>query len=303
MTSLFKPSAETGKKLANKIFAWGPSGAGKTHFALEAERPALLDLENRARTFASRTDSFQFMHAEIDTLEDLGRAFKEIRTGSIPCESIVVDSASAIYYKLVAEHTTRSERGAYVTDWVTVNRRFLDCLNFVFAIAGKTVIFTAHAATKLVRKGRDFEAAGLKFVGDEKFRFGFDYIFRIEPHGDPAKVPATFHVEKSSSPKLPLGAAIKGLTYAKFVEMTSSAVATPSQPQLSRPALLDDGKPITPEQLARIDVLTRELQRGQMEIADDVKRITRRTPVRESMTAAEASRLIAVYEQRLKGAA
>src|SRR6202044_642164 len=136
---------------------------------------------------------------EIGSLEDLANAFKEIKAGTLRCESVVVDSGSAVYTSLVEEHTSRTNTGAYVTDWVTVNRRFLKCLNFVFGITGRNVIFTAHAATKLIREGRDFRTAGLKFVGDERFRFGFDYILRIEPKGDPTKTPSLFHIEKTSS--------------------------------------------------------------------------------------------------------
>lgn len=202
----------------NKIFFWGPQGAGKTHTAMTWPEPIFVDREGgRALHFRDR---FQFKHFAPTTLEQLAEAFKELRSGAVPGKTVVTDSGSAIYQDLVQQHTTRTDSGAYVTDWVTVNRRFLACLNFAFGIVDKNVIFTGHAATKLVRTGRDFKAEGLKFIGDDRFRYAFDYIFRIEPKGDPRVTPALFHVEKSASPALKIGDVIQGLDYAKFVKIT-----------------------------------------------------------------------------------
>lgn len=216
--SIFKPSTETGLYVPDKILFWGPPGAGKTHVALTWPEPALIDIEIRGRHFADR---FGFQHAEIATLAQLATAFKELADAALTCKTIVTDSASAIYYKLVSEHTKLSDKGKHVTDWVTVNRRFLACMNFVFSIAGRSVIFTAHGATKLKRQGEGFVPDGLKFVGDDRFRFAFDYIFRIESKGDPRVSPAVFHVEKSASPSLKIGTAITGLDFDKFRELTA----------------------------------------------------------------------------------
>lgn len=220
--SRFKPSTETAKDLVMKVLLWGPAGAGKTHFMLGAPDVALLDLEARARNFAQRQGEFSFLHAELPNLDDFRDAVKEIRDGKLACKTVAMDSGSALYLKYVVEHTKRSERGAYVTDWVTVNRRFAGALDFVFSMIGKNVIVSMHASDKLVRRGRDeFEKQGQHFVGDERFRFGFDYIFRIEPHGDPSRNAAQFHVEKTSSPALRRGEAVTGLTWTSLVELVT----------------------------------------------------------------------------------
>jgi hypothetical protein len=293
--SLFKPSAETGKQLVSKILFWGPQGAGKTHTALSWPSPALVDVETRGRNFAARQQEFSFEHAEIGSLEQLAAVFKELRDGSMASETVVVDSASAIYYRFVEEHTKRTSSGSFVTDWVTVNRRFLACMNFAFSVAGKNVIFTAHAATKLERNGNDFRATGLKFVGDDRFRFAFDYIFRIEPKGDPAKVPAVFHVEKTASPHLKLGAAIQGLDYPKFCEITRGAALQP-------PAAGEADSTLTGAQYDAIEALAHELKLGQMQLADVLKRCGTHTPIYGKLTSAEAVRVIRALEQRVKGA-
>lgn len=243
MSSLFKKSETIGAQhLHDKVLFWGPQHTGKTHVSLTWPAPVLVDVETRGAHFAER---FKFLHAEVTTTELVGQAFREIQKGGLPCDTIVVDSATAIYYKLIEEHTTRSEKDgkvSYTTDWVTVNRRMLNCMNFVFGLAGKNVIFTAHAGDKLVRQGRDFTKAGTQFVGDQKFRYAFDYVFRMEPTGnDPRTSPAMFIVEKSASPNLKIGDRIKGLDYAKFIELTRGKKQPSSQaaPPLKGEALAD----------------------------------------------------------------
>lgn len=301
--SLFKPSSESAKSPHVKILLWGPEGSGKTHFALSAPKPALIDVENRAVNFAQRRE-FTFAHAEIASLDELGHAFKEIKTGAIDCESVVIDSGSAIYTALVEEHTARTQQGAYVTDWVTVNRRFLKCLNFVFAMTGKNVLFTAHAATKLIREGRDFRTAGLKFVGDNRFRYGFDYIFRIEPKGDPTKTPALFHVEKTSSPNMKLGEAISGLTWLKFRELTNARDSLAGGEPPAAPTAAPSAASPHGSRLGRIEDLAAQLQLTELELGTFVRGITRhKTASVKDMRPDECDRLIAILEQRLKGAA
>jgi AAA domain len=296
--SLFKASSETAKDPVSKILLWGPPGAGKTHFALSAPKPALIDVETRGRSFAVRQTEFNFVHAEAPMLADFAEAVREVRSGKIDCESVVVDSGSAIYLKLVEEHTKPTGDGAYVTDWVTVNRRFLSCLNFVFSIAGRNVLFTMHAATKLVREGRSFRAAGLHFIGDERFRFGFDYIFRLDPQGkDPAKT--LFHVEKTSSPALTVGDAVPGLTWNQFRDVTGPKKPVP--PQRSSMAA---AAPASPDTLRVIDRLAVELGYGDLEIGALVRGITsHRTASVRDLSKDEQLRLQRMLQDRMKGAA
>lgn len=219
MSSLFKNSESIKPAdLHDKILFWGPQHTGKTHTLLSWPLPLLIDVETRAAHFADR---FKFLIAECGTIENIAAALKEIQKGNLPCETVGVDSATAIYYKFVEMYTTLNSSSKPITDWVAVNRRMLAFINFVFSIAGKNVIFTAHAGEKLVRQGQDFQRAGLQFVGDQKFRFAFDYVFRMEPTGkDPRTSPVTFHVEKSASPNLKVGDQLRGLDYPKFIQIT-----------------------------------------------------------------------------------
>jgi AAA domain len=327
-SSLFRPSAETAKAVVSKILLYGPSGAGKTHFMMTAPHLALLDVETRARNFAVRKE-FSFLHAECPDIADFALAVKEVRKGALECDTIGVDSGSAIYLKLVEEHTRKTDSGAYVTDWVTVNRRFLAALNFVFSVVGKNVIFTMHSATKLLRQGQDFRNAGEHLVGDERIRFGFDYAFKLEPHGDPARTPTDFIVEKSSSPNLHVGQKIPGLTWEKFRELTatrtlagtqrptspsSTAAAAPAEnsapvepPAPAAPAAPVDpargvavavAEPITKDQHVAIVEAAARCGMANSELADLVANVTHRTPMLGSCSEAEAAIVLRALEKK-----
>jgi hypothetical protein len=292
--TLFQSSSQTGAAPRYKVLLWGSQGAGKTHFIMGAPKLALLDIENRARNFALR--GFDFLHAELPTLADVARAMKEI--GSIDCESIGVDSGSAFYLKLVEEHTTATSGGAYVTDWVTVNRRFLSFLNLIFSIAGRNVLVAMHASDKLKRQGRDFQAAGQDFVGDTKrFRYAFDYVFRLESKGnDPSKT--LFHIEKTSSPALRIGDALPGLTFCALRELTAGASTAESVAPPSSSAAPSPDEPIAQHQHQLVVDLASDLKINNSELATLVKAVTRRTPIIGELSSSEAVRLIAVLQKR-----
>lgn len=315
--SLFKPSdAIRPADLHDKILFWGPQHTGKTHVSLTWPGVVLVDVETRGAHFSDR---FQFLHAELSTIEQVGQAFREIQKGALPCESIVVDSATAIYYKLIEEHTTRSEkdgRVSFTTDWVTVNRRMLNCMNFVFGLAGKNVIFTAHAGDKLVRQGRDFTKAGTQFVGDQKFRYAFDYVFRMEPTGsDPRTSPAAFIVEKSASPNLKIGERIKGLDYAKFISLTrGTAQQKPADPPLKGEPLADaqatgrapipsDAQPILERQVHAIENSCKQFNIGDAQLKTIVREVTKRTSDYQHTTSDEAAEIIRAIGYAKAGAA
>ncbi|GAC1388038.1 MAG: hypothetical protein NVSMB31_01370 [Vulcanimicrobiaceae bacterium] len=247
----------------DKILIYSASGYGKTHALMSWPKMALIDVETRGHHFADR---FDFVHAYAETINDVTAALKEIRSGRIPCETVGFDSASAMYMKLIEAHSKLSDTGSLTTDWPVVNRRMLDLLNFIFSMSQKNVIVTAHLGEKLNRVGKDFQKAGAHFIASETLRFGFDYIYRLEPQGDakmfdPRTTPALVIVEKSASPILKVGARFEGLSYAKHLAMTRGAekAAPPSVP-VSAPAQNEEAAPVVAptEQPALLDDLPPE---------------------------------------------
>jgi hypothetical protein len=75
------------------------------------------------------------------------------------------------------------------------------------------------------------------------------------------------------------------------------------QPTLQAARPVDDGSPIRQDQSDRIEVLQGQLRLGGRELGDIVKAVTRTVPLFQRATAMQADRIIAILEQRLKGAA
>lgn len=254
--SLFHPSSESAKHVHDKILLWGPPGSGKTHCALTWPEPALIDVETRGAHFADRVS---FAHAEPQSIEEIQEVLKELRSGALPCQTFVFDSYSAVYEKLTVAHTKQTPKGDYVTDYVTVNKRIATFREFAFSVARRNVIFIAHQTEKYDRQGNVFTKRGIDFVGDDKFRFAFDFIFRLQPNGkDPSKTPATFHIEKSASPHLAVGQEIRGLDYAKFLALTrkkelrGEALAD-AQTRESHVDHSRDDEPVGPDEVAAVE--------------------------------------------------
>lgn len=290
--SLFKSSEETGKNVCDKTLIWGPTHTSKTHASLTWPRPAVVDVENRARHFADR---FKFEHAEPRTLKDILDIIAELKAGTLACDSFILDSYSAIYEKLVAMHTSTTTNAdgvtTAITDYVTVNKRIAPIREFVFSTAGQNLIVIAHAQQKYERQGKTFTKRGIDFVGDEKFRYAFDYVFRTEPTGnDPRTHAVKFHVEKSASPHLKIGEFILVKPTESFYELLRAR----THPVTTAP------EPISQDQAMQIEVLAQKLGWSETQLADAVKKITRRTPVYKSMDAPEADRLIHAMETRTK---
>ena len=225
---MFKPSSSLRENVTSKILVYGPSGAGKTHGALTWPLPAGIDLEGRMAHFAGRV---QFMHCYAPTIKETREAFQGIlKLPLSECASVLLDSATHHYLRLVEEHTTcRVDRetgeARWSTDWQLINRRMFELFNFIGRITDRNAIVTMHEAPKLERKGNDFKTAGTHILGPEQLRYAFDYVFRLIPQGeDPRVKPPLALVEKSASPHLRIGARIP-FTYEAFIAATKSSPA------------------------------------------------------------------------------
>jgi len=329
--SLFKKSSETGKNVRDKILIFGPTHTSKTHAALGWPDPAIVDVENRAGHFSDR---FDFFHAQPRTMDDILEVIAELKSGRIGCKTFVLDSYSAIYVKLVAVHTTvtspqQGKVPVAVTDYATVNRRVAPIREFIFSTIDQDLIVVAHQQQKYDRAGNNFsKRKEVEFMGDEKFRYAFDYVFRTEPTGsDPRTHAVKFVIEKSASPKLKIGDVLAVKPNEKLYDVfrqrvgkgetaaRSSAAAPPSPeaapapasepPQQEQPALLDTAvanRPLTREQIAAIAKLQSQLGLNHGDIGVFVLGITEhRYQDYKSLTGGEAQTLIAMLEKQAAG--
>jgi len=210
---MFKSSADLRKERTYKVLAFGPPGAGKTFFSLSFPQPVIIDFEHRAD---QQPESLDFTSYEPTSVRDAMKAIEQIGAGKPPCKTLVIDSASKPYQSLTRHYTTKGENGKESTDWAKVNRGMQDFFEPVFAIPRINVVSIARQVTRLERQGRDFKAAGVKYIGDEqRWKYDYDYLLHFCDRG-------VIAVEKSMSPHLPVGSTIDGdLDYARFVRIVT----------------------------------------------------------------------------------
>jgi len=284
--SAFKKSSDL--TVYDKILFWGPPETGKTHAAMTWPGVAHVDTENRGAHFADR---FDFLHAEVGSIKELGDVFKEIRSGSLSCETIVTDSYSAIYDKLVIEHSKPADSGKHVTDYPTVNKRISAVRDFAFSIPNMNVIFLAHAKMKYEMVGTSMRPKGIDFNGDATFRYAFDYVFQLQSNGDPRTNPATFIVEKSASPNLKRGDKIVGLDYTKFKSLTAT-----DNFEVHVDAQADDGEPVGPDEIAAINDYAQKRSISNMRVVTITKAVGHTTQLK-SLTKGSARKVYALLQR------
>lgn len=330
--SFFKRSSETGKSVRDKILIYGPTHTSKTHQALTWPDPALVDVENRAAQFADRVD---FFHAQPKTMDDINGILDELKRGSTNCATFIIDSYSTIFEKLRVAHTSLTQPDAQgkrtaIIDNVSVNRRIAPVREFIFSVFEHYLIVIAHAQQKYDFAGKENLRARdrLEFLGDDKFRFSFDFVFRTQMQGnDPRQCPVKFIVEKSASPHVNVGdewtVRPNERLFDVFMARTKRAppppagfAARPSQhvpehkpePQRSEPAKRPEedptNQPITVKQLREIGELQTRAKMNSGDLSIVIMGVTQnQVQSKNDLNAAEGDRVIAILHERVKAAA
>jgi hypothetical protein len=213
---MFRKSSEL--EVTYKVFAWGPEGVGKSHLLHTAPALDVIDVEHRSDKFRDVVD--EFGHFAPGSFTEAAAAIRELAKGS-PCKSIGIDGLSKLYETCIKAFSTKgmSQAGEpYLkTDWPAVNRTMMtEIMDPTFAIGNKNIICTGKQATKLVRKGNDFQRDGVKVVGDAaRWNFYFDFVLHMPCRGSAL-------VQKSMSPHLPVGFEIRGdLDWPRFIRLVT----------------------------------------------------------------------------------
>ncbi len=109
--TLFAKASATERRL--KVFAYGPSGKGKTYFALsfaKAGRMALIDTEGGAALYGGRFD-FDVLHTK--DFATVMRAVEEMKTdGGKTYHTLVIDPITVLWQTLQDAGQTLAEARA-----------------------------------------------------------------------------------------------------------------------------------------------------------------------------------------------
>ena len=145
--SLFKKPADLKVNQTIKALIYGEPGMGKSTLALSAPTPLLLDFDGGV----SRVNgAFQCPTLQVESWEQVGEALKEIESGSVPCQTIVIDTAGKMLDYMSAAIIKENSRYGKADGSLTLQgfgvrkSMFINFLGRV-SIMGKHVVFVAHA--------------------------------------------------------------------------------------------------------------------------------------------------------------
>lgn len=163
----FLPASTKAKRL--KVLIWGPSGSGKTTLALQAPRPAVIDLEGGSELYG---DSFPFDVSQLTTADEVMDAVNGLMTTNHDYQTVVIDPIT-VYWEalqrkwseifLQRNRTSKGFRHEYYDfqpkDWMTIK----DELRLLMA---KLVRLDMHVIAIARQKPLYADGGFMRVVGD-----------------------------------------------------------------------------------------------------------------------------------------
>ncbi len=144
--SLFRKPSELKVNHTIKALIYGEPGKGKTTLALSAPTPVLLDFDGGVQRV---NGAFQCPTLQVENWDQVNEALKEIEEGSVPCETIVIDTAGKMLDYMGAAIIRENSRYGKADGSLTLQgygvrkSMFINFLKRV-SIMGKHVVFVAH---------------------------------------------------------------------------------------------------------------------------------------------------------------
>ena len=144
--SLFRNPSELQVNHTIKALIYGDPGAGKTSLALSAPTPLLLDFDGGVQRV---NGAFLCPTLQVESWEQVNEALKEIESGSVPCKTIVIDTAGKMLdymgQAIIKENSRYGKADGSLTlqGYGVRKSMFINFLKRV-CIMGKHVVFVAH---------------------------------------------------------------------------------------------------------------------------------------------------------------
>jgi len=206
-----------------KFLISGKSGVGKTSFALEFEKPYLIDTEGGAvreqYTKKLLTSGGAYFGKEQGS-QDFKLVIEEIKalaTQKHDFKTLVIDSFTKLYNMAAAEAevTVGNDFGRDKKEANKPTRQLIRWLEKI----DMTVILICHQKDKYERQGKEVIYAGTTFDGWDKLEYDLDLWIEIRKTGKER----SFIVKKSRVASFIEGMEIE-LSYKKFVELYGAEV-------------------------------------------------------------------------------
>jgi hypothetical protein len=170
-----------------KLFVWGDSGCGKTWFALQFPKPAVLDLERGSEEYGNR---FDFDVLPVTTADDAMAALDWLATNRHDYRTLVIDPITVYWEALQKKWSdiflTRNKGGKgfkfefyelQPRDWNIVKAELRHFIRKILAL-DMNVIVTARQKTQYA-DGGFMRAIGETFDGEKSLPYLFDTILQL----------------------------------------------------------------------------------------------------------------------------
>ena len=166
--SLFRNPSELQVNHTIKALIYGDPGVGKTSLALSAPTPLLLDFDGGVQRV---NGAFQCPTLQVENWQQVNEALQEIESGSVPCQTIVIDTAGKMLDYMGTAIIKDNSRYGKADGSLTLQgygvrkSMFINFLKRV-SIMGKHVVFVAHMReekdgdTRLIRPEIGGSSAG-----------------------------------------------------------------------------------------------------------------------------------------------
>lgn len=144
--SLFRNPSELQVNHTIKALIYGEPGKGKTTLALSAPTPLLLDFDGGVQRV---NGAFQCPTLQVESWEQVNQALAEIESGSVPCQTIVIDTAGKMLdymgAAIIKDNSKygKSDGSLTLQGYGVRKSMFINFLKRV-SMMGKHVVFVAH---------------------------------------------------------------------------------------------------------------------------------------------------------------
>lgn len=166
--SLFKKPSELEFVTTIKMLVYGQPGIGKSTMALSAPNPVLFDFDGGVQRV---NVAFQCPTLQVKNWEEALQALEELRSGEVPCNTIVIDTAGKML-DFMSDYIMRNDSKMRMRDGSLslkgYGARKVMFVNFLREVSmmGKNIVFVAHeredkdGETKIVRPEIGGSSAG-----------------------------------------------------------------------------------------------------------------------------------------------
>jgi hypothetical protein len=237
--SLFQKSSPKNRRL--KVLVWGPTGTGKTIFALTFPKCRVIDMEGGMIHYEGRqiipeqSGDFEIMRtgsamkvlkAVEQTMSEIAAHLKDPENVPMPCETLVIDPMTTFWQRLQEAYVEQMDKGndfnmdLQMREWAHIKRPLKNLITDLEQLPIHTIM-TAHEGDEYEKKGKDFVVVGLKPKVEGDTPYSADTVLQFL--STDGKVGNRVLCHKDRSNVLERGKIYENVTYKTWSEYFSGA--------------------------------------------------------------------------------